>query len=114
MAMFGAAATRELTVFVKKPLGAEAWMIHPHLWRGTPSFAADPVRLALTGRFAVVREFLPNPSVEADLAGNDLFVEEAEFKTFCKQAGSLKQREAAGKKIVQTFIDNHPGEADLP
>jgi hypothetical protein len=80
------------------------------LLRGEAAEVANPVLMASTGCFIVLRNLLPKCAIGIELAGEPLFLDKDEFETLIKpRKGSPAERQLEAKRIIHKYLDENPG-----
>ncbi len=108
LAMLGAAMAGDLTVLVKRLGDHIAYAIIKHVWQRPQGLAVSPVSMALAGQF-LPRLAMPG-SLEMHLAGGDLFLTVADFRTMTMQRPvSHAELERIIRSIIEDSKASQPG-----
>jgi len=114
IALFCAVASAETTCFVVDDARGCAFETTPGLWRGEWLSVANPVAMAIAGRFLPLSDLLPCSSLEVALAGRPLFLPTKDTQDLVRSgigtAGTERVRARTTQEIISQFIDEHPGE----
>jgi hypothetical protein len=78
------------------------------VWSGAAAEVANPVFMALTGRFIVVPYLRPRCVIDVDLAGNLLAFRQADINRLAKLQGSGTSRLDMAKAIIGGYQKEHP------
>jgi hypothetical protein len=109
LAVLGASMRGECDLLVANDSCNAAFLITEAALRGA-SRALRPIDLVQSGRFVVVGNLLSYPSLEARLAGNPLFMPEAQLRSLGLQlspAPSALLKE--GRRLRDEYIQTNPG-----
>jgi hypothetical protein len=81
------------------------------VWSGAAAEVANPIHMALTGRFIVVTSLRPRFAIDVDLAENHLAFRQADINPLAKLQGNDKSRLDSAKVIIDEYEEEHPNQA---
>jgi hypothetical protein len=102
--LIAAAASGRLKVFAQAKPNEPAHQIQPRVWMGSHLHVANPMALALSGRFSIVPDCVGHGSLEARHCGAELLVDERQLNDLikCRPPSTAALRSEA-TKLVTTF-----------
>jgi len=109
LTLLGAVLDGAIAVFVVSKCGLHAYEVARDVWRGASVAVANPLTMALTGRFVVLTDLRPRCAFDVELAGSPLFVREAEFYKLVN-AGSPASLKRLARSIIDRFLEQRPGQ----
>jgi hypothetical protein len=111
MSMFGALANRHIRAYVLSRGGADAYEVLFDVWTGALVDVANPVIMALTGRFIVTTSMRPPWASDLKVANGILWFRRADVDHLTGLQGSDASRLRVARVVIAAYEKEHPGRA---